>query len=49
VADSQGRRVSIPTMCRALQRLELPRQKRRSTPVNATCRASSRHGPTIMR
>jgi transposase len=48
VADSQGLRVSGPTMCRALQRLGLPRKKSRSTPVNATRRASSRRGPTIM-
>ena len=47
VADTQGFRVSVPTMCRALQRLGLPRKKSRSTRVNATPRASSRHGPTI--
>ncbi len=33
VADTQGRRVSVPTMCRALQRLGLPRKKSRSTPA----------------
>src|SRR5262245_37702670 len=42
VADTQGLRVSVPTMCRALQRLGLPRKKRRSTRVNARLRASSK-------
>ena len=47
VADTPGIRVSVPTMCRALQRLGLPRKKSRSMRVNATHRASSRRGPTI--
>ena len=47
VADTQGLRVSVPTMCRALQRLGLPRKKSRFTRVNATHPASSRRGPTI--
>jgi transposase len=47
VADTPGIRVSVPTMCRALQRLGLPRKKSRSMRVNATRRASSRRGPTI--
>lgn len=44
VADTRGLRVSVPTMCRTLQRLGLPRKKRRSTPVSATPHASSRCG-----
>jgi transposase len=47
VADTPGIHVSVPTMCRALQRLGLPRKKSRSMRVNATRRASSRRGPTI--
>lgn len=43
-AATQGIRVSVPTMCRALQRLELPRKKSRSTRVHATRRVSSRRG-----
>lgn len=42
VAETQGFQVSVPTMCRALQRLRLPRKKSRSTPVSGTRRASSR-------
>ena len=41
VADERGVRVSGATMCRVLQRLGLPRTKRRSTPARATPRASS--------
>jgi transposase len=48
VADTQGLRVSVPTMCRALQRLGLPRKKRRFTRVSGTRRASSRRGPISM-
>jgi transposase len=48
VADTLGLRVSVPTMCRALQRLGLPRKKSRFTRVNATHHASSRPGPTIL-
>jgi transposase len=47
VAATQGIPVRVPTMCRALQRLGLPRKKSRSTPVNATRRGSSRHGRII--
>jgi transposase len=43
VTATQGLRVSVPTMCRALQRLGLPRKKRRSTPRSGIPRASSRH------
>ena len=42
VADEKGRRVSVATMCRLLQRLGLPRKKSRSTPASVTPRASSR-------
>ena len=35
-----GVRRSVPVICRALRRLELPRKKRRSTPRNATHRGS---------
>ena len=45
VADTQGLRVSVPTMCRTLQRLGLPRKKSRSTPVSGTRPASSRRAP----
>jgi transposase len=47
VAAAQGIRVSVPTMCRALQLLGLPRKKSPSTQVSGTPHASSRHGPTI--
>jgi len=47
VADLQGIQVSVPTMCRALQRLGLPRKKSPSTPANATRRASNRPAPLI--
>lgn len=46
VADEQGRRVSVATMCRLLQRLGLPRKKSRSTPASVTPRASSRRART---
>jgi transposase len=35
LARRHGVRRSVPVICRALQRLELPRKKRRSTPPNA--------------
>ena len=38
--------VSLPTLCRLLQALGLPRKKSRSTPPSETHRASSRRGPT---
>jgi transposase len=47
VADTQGLRVSVPTMCRALQRLGLPRKKSRFTRVSGTRRPSSRREPTL--
>jgi transposase len=43
LAERRGVRRSVPVVCRALQRLDLPRKKRRSTPPNATrpaCAAS---------
>lgn len=42
VAAETGVRVSVPTMCRVLQRLGLPRKKSHSTPASRTYRASSR-------
>lgn len=42
VAETQGLQVSVPTMCRALQRLGLPRNKSRSTPASGPPPASSR-------
>jgi transposase len=44
VAAEMGVRVSVPTMCRVLQRLGLPRKKSRSMRRNAVRRASNRHG-----
>jgi transposase len=41
-----GVRVSVPTMCRALQRLGVPRTKSRSTCRSVTRSGSSRHGWT---
>jgi transposase len=37
-------RRSVPVICRALQRLELPRKKRRCTPRNGTRRGSAASG-----
>ena len=45
VAGTQGLRGSVPTMCRPLQRLGLPRKTRGSTRVSGTPPASSRRGP----
>jgi transposase len=42
VAAETGVRVSVPTMCRVLQRLGLPRKKSRSTPVSVIRHASSK-------
>lgn len=42
-AAETGIRVSVPTLCRVLQRLGLPRKKSRFTPRNVTRRGSSRH------
>jgi transposase len=44
VAAETGVRVSVPTMCRVLQRLGLPRKKSRSMRRNARRRASNRRG-----
>jgi transposase len=46
-AAETGLRVSVPTMCRALQRLGLPRKNSRSTRRSAIRRASSRRARTI--
>lgn len=45
-AAEMGVRVSVPTMCRILQRLGLPRKRSRSTPRSATRRVSSKRGRT---
>ena len=39
--ESGGPRVSVPTVCRALQKLGLPLKKRRYTPASGTRRGSS--------
>jgi transposase len=44
VAAARGVRVSVPTMCRVLQRLGLPRKKRRAPRRNAIPRAPNRRG-----
>jgi transposase len=44
VAVETGLRVSVPTICRVLQRLGLPRKKSRSMRRSARRRASSRRG-----
>ena len=44
VAAETGVRVSVPTMCRALQRLRVPRKKSHSTPRSGTQHASRRLG-----
>jgi transposase len=44
IAQEYQTRVSVPTMCRVLQRLGLRRKKRRFTPRNGTPPASSRSG-----
>jgi transposase len=49
VAAATGVRVSVPTMCRVLQRLGLPRKKSRSTPASKTPNASNRRGPASER
>ena len=49
VAAETGVRVSVPTMCRVLQRLGLPRKKSLSTPASKTPRASNRRGPATGR
>ena len=47
VAAETGVRVSVPAMCRVLQRLRLARKKSRSMRRNARRRASSRRGRSI--
>jgi transposase len=49
VAAETGVRVSVPTMCRVLQRLGLPRNKSRSTPANVIPRVSSKRARTTAR
>jgi transposase len=44
VADTTGVRVSLATMCRMVQRLDVPRKKSHFMPRSATRPASSRHG-----
>jgi transposase len=44
VAAELGVRVRVPTMCRVLQRLGLPRKQRRSTRRHARPRGSNRRG-----
>jgi transposase len=46
MATETGVRVSVPTMCRVLQRLGWPRHKSPSTPRSETRRASGRRGRT---
>jgi transposase len=46
MATETGVRVSVPTMCRILQRLGLPRKKSRSTRRSVTPSASSTRGWT---
>jgi transposase len=49
IAAETGVRVSVPTMCRVLQRLGLSRKKSRSTPASVILRASSRRARTTAR
>jgi transposase len=44
IAREYQQRVSVPTMCRVLQRLGLRRKKRHSTPPNVIPPASNRNG-----
>jgi transposase len=46
IAAETGVRVSVPTMCRVLQRLGLPRKKSRSTRQSVTPSGSSKRGWT---
>lgn len=48
-AERTGIRVSVPTMCRLVQRLGLPRKKNLSMRRSATPSASSRRGRTTAR
>jgi transposase len=49
VVAAQGPQVSPATICRALQRLQLPRKKRRSTPRNGRRNASRPCAPPSVR
>ena len=49
VFAEMGVRVSVPTMCRVLQRLGWPRKNSRSTPASKTPSASKRRGPATRR
>ena len=49
VAEATGVRVSVPTMCRVLQRLGLPRKKSLSTRVSGTPRVSNKRALTPRR
>jgi transposase len=49
VAAETGVRVSVPTMCRVLQRLGLPRKKSRSTPASVIRHVSSTRARTTAR
>jgi transposase len=49
IATETGVRVSVPTMCRVLQRLGLPRKKSRSTRRSVRRSASGRRGRTTER
>jgi transposase len=44
--ETTGIRVSVPTMCRVVQRLGLPRKRNLSTPRSATPSGSSKRGRT---
>jgi transposase len=47
VERKHKRTVSLPTLCRLLQALGLPREKSRPTPASATRRGSSKRAPII--
>jgi ABC-type amino acid transport substrate-binding protein len=49
VAETTGLRVNVPTTCRVIQRLGLPRKKSRSLRRSATRSGSSKHGWTTTR
>jgi transposase len=49
VAETTGLRVSVPTLCRVVQRLGLPRRKSHSMRRSATRSGSSTRGWTITR
>lgn len=49
VEAATGIAASASMMCRELQRLDLPRKKRRSTTASATPRASSNSGRPLLR